>query len=252
MAGLTGIDYDAELRRHDDVLTRACAVREGERVLDIGCGTGPTTRRAARAAGSGRALGVDVSAAAIEQARALAAGNVTFEQGDAQVHPFSPGQFDLVMSRFGTMFFPDPVAAFANIGRALRPGGRLVMLVWQARERNEWTLAIRAALGLPGGTGGPDAFSLADPAAIRESLTAAGFTGIEVADVHEPVWYGPDVAAALDWVRGFSCTAEALAGLDPAAAGRALDRLRDTLAAHRTADGIWFDSRAWLVTAHRP
>lgn len=252
MAGLTGVDYDAELRRYDEVLRRACAVRPGDHVLDIGCGTGPTTRRAGHAAGPGSALGVDVSGLAIEQARALAAGNVAFEQGDAQVHPFPPGHFDLAMSRFGTMFFADPVAAFANIGRALRPAGRLVMLVWQSHERNEWTLAIRDALELPGRGGGPEAFSLADPAVTKEILTAAGFAGIDVADVHEPVCYGPDVPAALDWVRGFSCTAEALAGLDRPAADRALERLRDVLAAHRTADGIWFDSRAWLVTASRP
>ncbi|HEY6745271.1 MAG TPA: methyltransferase domain-containing protein, partial [Mycobacteriales bacterium] len=245
--------YDAELRRHDEVLRRACAVRAGDHVLDVGCGTGATTRWAARTARPGRALGIDISAPAIQRARELAAGlgNVAFEHGDAQVHRFPPGHFDLALSRFGTMFFADPVAAFATIGRALRPAGRLVMLVWQARERNEWTLAIREALGTPGRSGGPDAFSLADPPTTERILTAAGFAGIGFADVAEPVFYGPDLAAALDWVRGFSCTGEALARLDPAAADLAVRRLRDTLAAHRTADGIWFGSRAWLVTARR-
>jgi hypothetical protein len=82
-------------------------------------------------------------------------------------------------------------------------------------------------------------------------LTAAGFTGIAFADVHEPVFYGPDVAAALDWVRGFSCTGETLTRPDPASAARALRRLRDTLTAHASENGVWFDSRAWLITARR-
>jgi SAM-dependent methyltransferase len=245
------VDYDAELRRYDDVLRRACRVRAGDHVLDLGCGTGPTTRRAARTARAGSALGIDVSAAAVERARELSEGigNVAFEHADAQVHPFPAERFDLAMSRFGTMFFDDPVVALTNVRRALRPAGRLVMLVWQSRDRNEWSLAIRDSLGGPEGS--PAAFSLADPSTVDSILAAAGFTGIELTDVHESVFYGPDVAAALDWVRGFSCTGETLARLDPAAAARVLGRLRDTLAAHAGEDGVWFDSRAWLVTARR-
>ncbi|MFD0688057.1 class I SAM-dependent methyltransferase [Actinomadura fibrosa] len=252
-----GSGYDAELQRHDRVLRRACGVRPGDRVLDIGCGTGRTTRQAARAARAGSALGVDVSAPAIERARELATGeglgNVSFEHADAQSHRFPPDRFDLAMSRFGTMFFADPVAAFANIGRALRPAGRLVMMVWQSPERNEWDVAIRRALGDAARRAptGPDAFSLADPPAVERILEAAGFSGIAFADVHEPVYYGPDAAAALDWVRGFTCTSEALNRLDPAGSARAVGRLREMLTAHQRDDGVWFDSRAWIVTAHR-
>jgi hypothetical protein len=82
-------------------------------------------------------------------------------------------------------------------------------------------------------------------------LDAAGFADATFTDVHEPVYYGPDVAAALDWVRGFTCTNDVLKRLDPVAAERALKRLRETLAAHASGDGIWFDSRAWIVTASR-
>jgi hypothetical protein len=82
-------------------------------------------------------------------------------------------------------------------------------------------------------------------------LDAAGFAGVTFTDVHEPVYYGPDVAAALDWVRGFTSTNDLLKRLEPAAAERALERLRETLAAHASRDGIWFDSRAWIVTARR-
>ena len=154
------------------------------------------------------------------------------------------------------MFFDDPVAAFANIRRALRPAGRLVMMVWQPHQRNEWDVAIHRCLEAAEGPvaaacGGPDPFSLADPPTVTETLRAAGFTGVAFTDVHEPVYYGPDVATALDWVRGFTCTSEVLKRLDRAAATRADERLRQALAAHLREDGVWFGSRAWIITAHR-
>jgi len=252
--------YDAELRRHNEVLRRALDVQLDDHVLDIGCGTGQTTRQAARTAQAGSALGVDISATAIERARGLARAeglrNVTFDLANAQVHRFPHARFDLAISRFGTMFFDDPGAAFANIGRALRPAGRLVMMVWQAHERNEWDVTIHQSLAAAGEpvaipSGGPDPFSLADPPAVRELLEAAGFADVAFTDVHEPVYYGPDVTAALDWVHSFACTSEVLKRVDPAAAARAAGRLREALAAHLSDDGVWFDSRAWIVTAHR-
>jgi SAM-dependent methyltransferase len=254
------VGYDAELRLHNEVLRRACGIHVRDHVLDIGCGSGETTRGAARTAQAGSALGVDVSWPAIERARELARaeglGNVTFDHADAQVRRFREDHFDLAMSRFGTMFFDDPGAAFANIRRALRPGGRLVMMVWQAPEHNAWEVAIRQSLAEPGqavaaSPGGPDPFSLADPAALTGILEAARFTDIAFTDVCEPVYYGPDVATALDWVRGFTSTSQALERLDPAAAAGAVRRLREALAAHRRDDGVWFDSRAWIVTARR-
>ena len=174
------------------MLRGACGVQSHEQVLDIGCGLGQTTCAAARLARAGSALGVDISEPAIERARQLAQAqgvrNVAFERADAQVHRFPSERFDLAMSRFGTMFFDDPVAAFANIGRALRPAGRLVMMVWQAHERNEWDVAIHQSLAGPGGSAGPDPFSLADPLAVTGTLEAAGFAGVTFTDVHEPVY----------------------------------------------------------------
>jgi SAM-dependent methyltransferase len=254
--------YDAELRRYDEVLRQAAGIQLHDHVLDIGCGTGQTTRQAARTAREGSALGVDVSAPAIKHARDLARAeglrNVAFEHADAQLHRFPPERFDLAISRFGTMFFDDPVAAFANIGRALRPAGRLVMMVWQAGERNEWDVAIRQSLeaaegpvAAVGASEVPDPFSLADPPIVTEILQAAGFAGVAFTDVHEPVYYGPDVAVALDWVRGFTCTSEVLKRLDPVAATRADERLRQALAAHLSDGGVWFNSRAWIIAAHR-
>jgi ubiquinone/menaquinone biosynthesis C-methylase UbiE len=116
------VDYDAELRLYNEVLRRACGVRRHDHVLDVGCGTGQTTREAARMATAGGALGADLSARMIDRARESAQTeglrNVTFERADAQVHRFPPKHFDLTISRFGTMLFDDPVAAFANISRA--------------------------------------------------------------------------------------------------------------------------------------
>jgi SAM-dependent methyltransferase len=254
------VDYDAELTRYSAVLRRAWAVQPHDRVLDVGCGTGQTTREAARMAQAGSALGVDSSAPAIERARKLARAeglrNVSFERADAQAHSYAQGDFDVAISRFGTMFFDDPVAAFGNIGRALRPAGRLVMVVWQAHDRNEWDVAIHQALAGPDGPTavageGPDPFSLADPTTVEGILRAAGFADIGLTDVHEPIYYGPDTTAALAWVRGFACTNKVLKRLDPAAAARALARLRDALTARMSDEGVWFDSRAWIVTARR-
>jgi ubiquinone/menaquinone biosynthesis C-methylase UbiE len=255
------VTYDAELQRHDEALRRACGVQPHEQVLDIGCGLGQTTCEAARVARAGSVLGVDISEPAIERARELARArgvpNVTFERADAQVYRFPQERFDLVMSRFGTMFFQDPVAAFANVGRALCPAGRLVMMVWQADERNEWDVAIRQSLagtGESAATAGGSASENAsdpDPPAVAGILEAAGFADVAFTDVNEPVYYGPDVSAALDWVRGFRCTSDVLDRLDPDAAARALGRLREMLAAHLTGDGVWFDARAWIVSARR-
>jgi len=254
------VDYDAELQRHHEALRRACGIQFRDHVLDVGCGTGQTTRQAARTAPAGSALGIDVRVPAIKRAREVARAeglrNVTFEHADAQACRFPEERFDLAISRFGTMFFADPVAAFANIRRALRPAGRLVMMVWQASERNEWDVAIRQSLAGPGeavavASGGPDPFSLADPPAVTQILQAARFADVAFTDVREPVFYGPDVDAALEWVRGFSCTSHALSRLDPAASARAVRRLRDALAARERGDGVWFDSRSWVVTARR-
>jgi SAM-dependent methyltransferase/pimeloyl-ACP methyl ester carboxylesterase len=248
--------YDAELQAHDERLRAAVVVDPADRVLDIGCGSGKTTLDAARAATSGSALGVDISEEMLERARRRSAeegvSNVIFERGDAQAHPFSSAHFDLIISRFGTMFFADPVAAFTHIARAARTGARLVMLVWQGEERNEWATAIRQALAggaAVGPASGPNPFSMADPDAVRAVLDASGFVDVGVADVREPVYYGPDAAAALDLVLDMKRHRDSLARMEAVSAQRALARLREMLAAHETGRGVLFDSRAWLVTA---
>ena len=250
--------YDAELRAHHDHLRAAYGISPGDEVVDVGCGTGLTTREAARAAAPGRVVGVDVSERMLERARQLTGAerldNVRYELGDAQVHRFEPARFNVAISRFGTMFFADPAAAFANIATALRPEARLVLLVWQRIEDNAWALALDAALGdaAQPPPPGADPFSLGDPEATSRILAGAGFDGVRFEDVHEPVLYGHDLDAALAVVRGFQSTSAALARLSDREAARAVERLRETLAAHHSDErGVVLDSRSWLITARR-
>ena len=250
-------DYDAELRRYQARLWAALDIGARDRVLDVGCGTGQTTRAAARAAHRGEALGVDVSQPMLARARELSADegldNVRFEHGDAESHPLPAERFSLGISRFGTMFFTDAAAAFANIARSLRPGAPFVQLVWQDGARQEWESAIRTALA-PGATesaGAEAAFSLADPAKVRDLMTVGGFSDIELTELAEPVCYGPDVAAARKSVLALTSWQELLADQTDDRVDSALHRLDEMLRDYDTGDGVWFDSRAWLITARR-
>ncbi len=249
--------FDRAVARYDAAFLAAADLRPGDRVLDVGCGTGRTTREAARRTGS--AVGVDLSSAMLEVARRRAADEglpgVRFEQADAQVAAFPPAAFDVAVSRTGAMFFADPVAALANVGRALVPGGRLVLLVWQAAEANEWiteiTTALAAGRPLPAPPpGAPGPFSLADPARIREVLAAAGHRQVEVEGLTEPEWFGADADDALAFVLGLA--GWLLDGLDPAARDAAVADLRRRLEAHAGPGGVELGSAAWLVTARRP
>jgi SAM-dependent methyltransferase len=240
-------------------LMAAAAITETDRVLDFGCGTGQTTRDAAVAAKRGSALGVDLSSRMLEYARRLAVDegieNVRFEQADAQIHPFEPGFFDVAISRSGAMFFGDLVAAFTNIGRALRPDGRLVITTWQPLSENEWVQEIIDALGagreLPAPP--PDArgpFALSDPDRVRGVLASAGFTDIELDGMRPGMWFGNDGEDAYEFVLGLM--GWMLDGLDDAGRSRALDGLRASTTAHETSDGVIYQSAAWTIQATHP
>jgi SAM-dependent methyltransferase len=225
-------------------------------VLDVGCGCGETTRDAARLAYEGNALGVDLSGAMLARARQRSAveglANVAFVQADAQVHHLGDADRDVAVSRTGAMFFADPVAAFANIARALVPGGRLVLLNWQPFADNEWVAAINGALAAgralpPPPPDAPGPFGLANPDRVRAVLTAAGYRDVELADVRAPMYFGPDAAAAHDFVAGLM--GWMLDGLDEEGRRGALDALRATMEEHDTGVGVYFGSATWLVTA---
>lgn len=234
------------------------AIEPTSTVLDIGCGSGLTTREAARRATAGSALGVDLSSRMIEFARELAArdnlANVTFEQADAQVHPFPDQHFDIAISRNGAMFFGDALAAFTNIARALRPGGRLVLQAWQSPEHNEWMSTFRSALAdgrdLPSPPpNAPGPLSLSDPDQVRALLTSAGFEDVRLHGVSQPMYFGRDVEDASGFIsEQFS---RLLVDLDADGKERALGNLRATMAEHLTDRGVLYDSSAWFIQARR-
>jgi len=251
--------FDRAVAAYQDRFLAAAVIGRADRVLDIGCGSGQTTRDAARAAADGLALGVDLSGQMIALARRLAAeqglGNARFEQADAQIYPFSAGSFDVAISRTGSMFFADAAAAFTNIARALRPGGRLALLVWQGPQANEWIRELGGALAagrdLPSPPpGAPGPFSQADPRAARAVLAGAGFTQIELDALEGPMWFGTGGDDAYRFVLGMM--GWMLHGLDDAGRGRALDNLRATVTAHDTGHGCLYQSAAWLIRATRP
>lgn len=241
------------------------AVKPADAVLDVGCGTGQTTRMAARAASSGRALGVDLSRVMLDRARALAeaqgVANVRFEQGDAQVEPFPAGGFDLAISRGAVMFFADPAAAFANIGRALRPGsGRVVFACPRAVAENPWfavpmaALAGRRALDQAPPASEPAAyepgmFSLADSTFVTTLLTNAGFGDIRCGPVDIEMDYGTEAAA---FILGSGPVRHNLRGADQPAVDQARARLTEALLPYRDAGGATRIPGAWwIVTAVR-
>ena len=191
--------------------------------------------------------------------RAVAEGltNVEFLQADAQVHGFEPGTFDVVISRFGVMFFDDQVAAFTNLARAQPRGGRLALLAWQELAANEWLSTIRGALAMgrdlpapPAGAPGP--FGLADPAYVAKVLDAAGYTDVDLAPVTSPMQLGGDSDAAYAFVSTIGPVVGMLEGLEPDERREALDTLRATLDAHHTGDGVALGSSSWLITACSP
>jgi SAM-dependent methyltransferase len=253
--------YERMLQPFIAHLLGSAGISSSDRVLDIGCGCGATTRSAARVARAGEVLGVDLSgplvACATKRARQEGLTNVGFEIADAQVHPFVASAFDVAVSRCGVMFFDDPVVAFANLTRALRPGGRLTFVCWQALLENEWItvpgLAAARYVALPEleGPGEPGPFALADPTRLRDILGAAGLADVEIRSVVEPLWLGSDVEDTVEFVKATGIGQTLLRGADPTTIARVSEAVAEALAAHLTPDGVRLGSAAWLVTALR-
>ena len=247
--------FDRALAGYHPALLTAANVRPGDRVLDVGCGSGQVAIDLVRAAPGARALAVDLSAAQLDIARRRGAGlGVEFLQADAQVHDFGAASYDRVVSRTGTMFFGDAAAAFGNLATATQPDGRLAILVWRDLAENEWLREIVEALRVgrdlpmpPPGAPGP--FAQSDPDMVEPMLTAAGWSDVAFESVDHAVWLGPDADRGTNWQLGQS--AWLLLGLDDAHRAEAAANLHALLAAHQTPEGVLLGSAAWLITARR-
>lgn len=261
-AGQTWAEMQEALDRQLAPLGRAAmaalAPTPGERLLDIGCGAGQTTLElAAAVAPGGEVLGLDISRPLLEVARARpAVPGVRFLEGDAQTHAFEPAGFDGAFSRFGVMFFADPPAAFANIRRALKPGGRLAFVCWRAMGENPiMTAPLTAALAhlpapSPPDPTAPGPFAFADPDRVRGILSQAGFAGVELAPHDEKVG-GGDLRTAV----GLALRVGPLGMLlreNPEKRDVVVAAIREALARHEGPDGVKLDSATWIVTARAP
>ena len=254
-------EHERYNRANDEMnqpLLDAAAITGGDRVLDIGCGTGRTTRLAARLAAHGHVTGLDLSGPMLVRARDLAAaegiGNVTFEQGDAQVHPLPDSGFDVAISRGGVMFFDDPVAAFGNIGRALRPSGRLAFVVPKDNGMSAdfarglaplWHLMRRHTKRsvLPGPT------ALGNPDRIAEVLAAAGFTDVGSTAITVGMVFGDDPADAAEFMFAMGPMRFNLAGVAPDDLDRTKAEVIDSLRPYQQAGGVRLTVEMWLVHA---
>lgn len=257
--------YDGMLRPLGELAMDAADLESGERVLDIGCGTGGTTMALAQLVGpTGTVTGIDLSEKMLAPARdeAARAGvtNVRFELGDAQIHPFPTAAFDVAYSRFGLMFFADPAAAFANIARALVPGGRLSFVCWRDLDAQDWIMVpLRAAVAhVPtpelGKPGEPGMAGLADPERTRATLDGAGLTEIELQPVDTTLTLGG--SGSLDEVMPF---------VEAGSLGRALltdasaeqvhavrSAIRRALGPYETPAGVVLGAAVWVVTPRTP
>ena len=262
-AGPTWAEVQGQLDRQLEGLGRrgmaALAAKAGERILDVGCGTGQTSLELARAVGAdGAVLGVDISATLLEVARRRAEGvpGLSFAEGDAQVFAFEPDAYDGAFSRFGVMFFADPAAAFANIRMALKPGGRLAFVCWRPPAENPMmVLPMQAAAPLlppqpPSDPEAPGPFAFADAGRTGRLLTTAGFEDVAFTPYDELVSPGD-----LETTLALSFRIGGLGGIlreNPELREPVVPLVRAALAAHDGPDGVRLGAAVWIVTARSP
>ncbi|HSG91729.1 MAG TPA: methyltransferase domain-containing protein [Pseudomonadales bacterium] len=258
-AGLTWVEaqdrLDAMLAPISRQVLERAAAQAGERVVDIGCGCGDTTL--ALAATGAAVWGIDLSAAMLARAKARAAGiaHVGFTRADAATRAFTPDH-ELLFSRFGVMFFEDPVAAFANLRTALTADGRLCFVCWQAPRENAWmAIAGRAVQPFlpepetPPDPRAPGPFAFADPAYVTGVLTDAGFVDVALEAITPVLHLADDLDAAMRFQGEVGPVARALSELEGPQREAALDAARTALAAHMTDAGLDLGAACWIVTA---
>ena len=257
---------DAQLEPVGRPALERLRVRPGERVLDVGCGTGQTSvELAKRVAPGGRVVGVDIAEPMVTGARQRAqqAGldNLELMLGDAATQRFDT-PFDAIYSRFGVMFFSDPVAAFTNLHAQLKPSGRMAFVCWQALELNDWAFVPFAAArrlvpdqplpalmqpGLPG------PFFFSEPEFVRQVLTGGGFQNVEIVAHDLPVHFGAamNLSEAVDYAMQIGPAARLIGDADPALQPAFRAALTDAFAPYVRAEGVWMTARSLVVSCVR-
>ena len=254
---------DLMLQDFGDAAIAAAAAQPGERILDIGCGSGTSTFMLADQVGqSGHVLGVDISRQLVELARAATpeGAPAEFQLADAATAPFPAEGFDLLFSRFGVMFFENPVAAFANMRGALKPGGRVAFVCWRSAAENDWVRLPMAAIRdivqpAPADPDAPGPFAFGNPERLTNILATAGFADIEIAPFDTRLAYGRSdtreaaIDDALDMAFQVGPLSRALADQPDEVRARAAAAVRAAFAALPGDTSVLIDGAAWIVTA---
>ncbi len=243
-----------------DLLIERARIKPGERILDVGCGSGATTFAFARAVGpSGHVTGIDISAPMLARAREVTPSGapVEFVLADATIYPFAPESFDLLASRFGVMFFADPALSFTNMRKALRRSGRLAFICWREPRENPFFMTpLQAAYRhvpkmAPVGPDDPGPFSFASPERVKRILTSAGFSDIamEACNLSLDVAIGRGLDAAVEGAMQIGPAARALADQPPEIVAAAAQSIREALAPHVKGETVPLEGAMWIVTA---
>jgi ubiquinone/menaquinone biosynthesis C-methylase UbiE len=255
------------LSHHSEAVFPALAVREGDHVLDVGCGFGDTALKlASRVGPTGSVVGIDCCDAFLDYARAEVRArdlkNVTFVRGDAEV-ALPTNQFDFVFARFGTMFFANPVAGLRNMRRALKPGGRMVHIVWRDRADNPWLSMAKDVVlrflpppGEEAQTCGPGPFSMSSESVVRAMMKSAGYEQVELRRVDAPVLVGKDVKDAIAFQLAIGPAGEVFREAGPEAERKRAEieaALAEAINRQKiAAEGIVMDSSSWVISAINP
>jgi SAM-dependent methyltransferase len=251
---------DAMLAPVSDILIDRAAAGASERIVDVGCGCGAISIALAEQVGpTGHVLGIDISAPMLGRARQIAQKSlpIDFILGDATVYPFATGSFDLLVSRFGVMFFAEPVVSFANLRRALRPSGRLAFACWREPRENPWMMTSLQAVyqhvpKLPRpGPEDPGPFAFASEQRVTGILSEAGFSGIAMEPWHLSldVAIGRGLDAAVEAALAIGPAARALQGQPPDVIAAATHSIRDALAPFVRGQSVPLPASIWIVTA---
>lgn len=255
------------LTHHSEAILPKLQVKEADTILDVGCGFGDTAIKLARRVGpKGRVLGVDCCDAFMDYGRRQVEDegidNVAFERGDVMVMPFEP-EYDFVFSRFGTMFFPNPVAALRNMRKALKPGGTMTHIVWRSQDDNPWlgmakevVLRFLPPPGDDARTCGPGPFSMANQEMVTMMMRSAGYENIHFERVDAPVLVGRTVQDAIDFQLSIGPAGEVFreAGEEAEKKRGEIERaLAEAIDAQkRETDGIVMDSSSWVISGTNP